>query len=194
MTDIIEQGIHRSPEELLNVFHQAAAVGDLQAYFGAFCRNGRFLGTDASENWPVEEFLEFSRPHFRDGKGWTYIPRLETRVLSYYPSVESPIFATFDELLDSPSFPSTCRGSGSLCFNSDKQSWYVVSYHLTFPIPNDIAKETCDRIATFEKKQRLKQATSEADKHRDELLRELDSEPHTSNKNTNTNTKSKKKK
>ncbi len=86
-------------EALLDGFNRAAAQANLSEYFGCFSSNGRFLGTDATENWTVEEFYSFSKPHFDGGKGWTYIPRPSSRKISIQSAPDgSPVFASFDEV------------------------------------------------------------------------------------------------
>ena len=62
----------------------------------------------------------------------------EKGALKYSSPENKPIFATFDELLDSESFGATSRGTGTLIFGSN--CWFIASYHLSFPIPDDIAK------------------------------------------------------
>ncbi|MEM7519043.1 MAG: nuclear transport factor 2 family protein, partial [Planctomycetota bacterium] len=53
---------------LLDDFHDAAARADLERYFGHFAPNGVFIGTDATERWPVEEFRAFCEPYFKDSE------------------------------------------------------------------------------------------------------------------------------
>ena len=61
-------------DELLDGFHAAAARSDLEAYLACFVDQGRFLGTDATENWSVEELREYAAPAFEMGNGWRYTP------------------------------------------------------------------------------------------------------------------------
>lgn len=181
MDSIIGKGIYESIDELLDSFHAAAACSDLARYFGCFSSSGSFLGTDSSENWTVREFYAFSEPYFmRSTSAWTYIPIRGSRRIQYVPthptSTSQALFASFDELLDSPSFLCTCRGSGSVLYNEELKSWQIFSYHLTFPIPNDIAKKMCADIATFEKRIKMKHLDEEANKAAQQLLEELDLE------------------
>lgn len=60
----------------------------------------------------------------------------------------------------------------------DGSYWYVASYHLTFPIPNPLAKDMCSRILSFE--QTL--LDRKADRAAAELLAELDAEDDTTGK------------
>lgn len=51
--------------------------------------------------------------------------------------------AWFDELLDSASY-GECRGTGVL--EKIEGGWKIVQYHLTIPMPNDLAKDLVARI------------------------------------------------
>lgn len=114
----------------LDEFHKAASNADFDAYFSLFSKDGVFIGTDASERWPVDAFKEFAKPYFSQGKGWTYVPRDRTIV------VHGDV-AWFDELLDNESY-GECRGSGVLV--KEGGQWKVAQYNLHFPVPNDLAK------------------------------------------------------
>ena len=59
--------------------------------------------------------------------------------------------AYFDELLDSKSY-GTSRGTGVLVKGA--HGWRIAQYALTFPIPNDLAKDMTDRIKAYEAKPR----------------------------------------
>jgi len=181
-SDIVRKSRHSSINELLDSFNRAAAVGDLNAYFGCFYNaSSRFLGTDSSENWTAPDFFEFAKPYF-DGANpaWEYIPISGSRRYEIFSATAgssgepAPLFATFDELLESKSFPSTCRGSGTLCFEGGY--WFVCAYHLTFPIPNDIAKDMTKTIGKYEKESKIRAEATEADRHAAELLEELELE------------------
>jgi hypothetical protein len=176
-TSIIRSAAHNSVEGLLDAFSRAAATGNLQEYFGCFYDDrSRFLGTDASENWTAAAFFEYAAPHFKgDGTpAWKYDPIPGSRKIDIYPSAEAPLFATFDELLSSVSFGATSRGSGTACYSSGH--WYICSYHLTFPIPNDLAKDITKAISKYETKKSLHAAAAVSDQHAAELLAELDME------------------
>ena len=58
--------------------------------------------------------------------------------------------AWFDEVLDSQSY-GTSRGTGVLIRGA--KGWRVAQYHLTFPIPNDLAGEMTGRIKAHEAEQ-----------------------------------------
>jgi SnoaL-like domain len=174
---------HSSVESLLDAFHAAAAEASIDNYFGCFYgSNSRFLGTDASENWSAVEFYQYSKPHFDRGSGWTYVPRTGSRKIEELCT--SPLaassgvtkIATFDELLDSQSFIATSRGSGTAVYDTELSSWFIQSYHLSFPTPNDIANEICSKIAAYEKKENAAALTRKADAAAAELLAELELE------------------
>jgi hypothetical protein len=95
----------------------------------------------------------------------------------------------FDELLGSESFKATSRGSGTLVL--DHGYWYIHQYHLTFPIPNPLAKGMCISIAKYEETEKEGTPVSRADAAAAELLAELDLED--ASKPPNKSTKSKKK-
>ncbi|HET8855531.1 MAG TPA: nuclear transport factor 2 family protein, partial [Salinimicrobium sp.] len=64
-----------------------------------------FLGTDASENWTLEEFKAYSKPFFEKGKAWTMTASDRNIYIS-----DSGKIAWFDELLNSSM--GMIRGSG----------------------------------------------------------------------------------
>ena len=123
---------------VLNRFHVAAGEADFDAYFALFAEDGVFLGTDATERWTVAEFKAFVRPHFEAGRGWLYTPGERHVVLS-----PDGRYAWFDEALSNTSY-GACRGSGVMQLTAD--GWKVAQYHLTIPIPNDLAKSVVDLI------------------------------------------------
>ena len=138
-----------SPDEaaagrVLDAFHAAAARSDFKAYFDLFTPDGVFIGTDAAERWPVPQFKGYAKAPFAAGKGWVYTPR--SRHVTIAP-VACRCVAYFDELLDSKSY-GTSRGTGVLL--KGPHGWKIAQYALTFPIPNDLAKDMTDRIKAHE--------------------------------------------
>ncbi len=123
---------------VLDAFHTAASKADEQAYFDLLAPNGVFLGTDATERWDKTAFRAFAHPYFSQGKGWTFKPRDRHVDLSRDGKV-----AWFDELLDSESY-GECRSTGVL--EKIDGGWKITQYHLTIPMPNDLAKEFVARI------------------------------------------------
>ncbi len=125
-------------EQTLDAFHTAAAQADEEAYFGLLAPAGVFLGTDASERWDKTAFRAFAHPHFAKGTAWTFVPRNRHVDLSGDGRV-----AWFDELLDSATY-GECRGSGVL--EKIDGTWKIQQYHLTIPVPNDLAKAIVAQI------------------------------------------------
>ncbi|GAA5215438.1 hypothetical protein GCM10025776_11950 [Corallincola platygyrae] len=122
----------------MDKFHHAAAEADGKTYFSLFHPEGVFIGTDAGERWTVTEFQGYAQPYFDQGKGWTYQPT------SRHISISSDKqFAWFDELLWNDKY-GQCRGSGTLV--KTESGWRLMQYHLTFPIPNELAKEITEKI------------------------------------------------
>jgi hypothetical protein len=124
--------------QLLDRFHRAASLAKFDEYFASFTPDGVFIGTDASERWTVEQFKAYARPHFDKGRGWTY-----TKVERNINVSTDGGHASFDELLDNTSL-GRCRGTGVLR-RIDGQ-WRIEQYHLTIPVPNELATEVVKRI------------------------------------------------
>ena len=131
-----------SVSEKLDAFHQAAADGDGATYFSLFAKNGVFIGTDKTERWPLANFKAFAEPIFSSGRGWTY--EMTSREIDFSPDGKT---AWFDELLKNEAY-GTSRGTGVLIL--DGEDWKIVQYHLTFPIPNDLAGDFTAQIKAFE--------------------------------------------
>jgi len=125
---------------VLDSYHKAASQADWDTYFDFMSDDGVFLGTDASERWPKEVFREYAV----DRTGWTYTPK--DRNVNLTPDGNS---AWFDEILDSENYGSS-RGTGVLIKTSD--GWKISQYHLTFPVPNELAREITDAIKAFEER------------------------------------------
>lgn len=123
---------------VLDDFHDAAAAGDWQRYFGLMTANAVFIGTDVSERWSRDEFQQYASGR----AGWTYYPG--ERHIDLSPDGNS---AWFDEILDSASYGTT-RGSGVLVNTAG--GWKIAQYHLTFPVPNPLARDITDQIKAFE--------------------------------------------
>ena len=130
--------------QTLDRLHAAAAKADGKAYFDLFAPDAVFIGTDATERWPVEAFRAYALPLFAKGKGWTYTPRLRHVTLADVPC---GCLAWFDEILDSAHY-GTSRGTGVLTLTPD--GWKIEQYVLTFPIPNDLAAAMTAKIRAYE--------------------------------------------
>jgi hypothetical protein len=132
--------------QVLDAFHAAAAHSDYDGYFDLFAPEGVFIGTDAAERWSVPAFKAYAKAPFAAGKGWTYTPR--ERHVTLAP-VACKCVAYFDEILDSQGY-GVSRGTGVLL--KGPHGWKIAQYALTFPIPNDLAKDMTDRIKAYEAK------------------------------------------
>ena len=109
-------------------WHKNAAEANFDAYFNAMSNKSIFIGTDASENWNIEAFKNFSKPHFDKGKAWNF----NAFDRNIYIDPEGNI-AWFDELLDT--WMGICRGSGVL--KKTDNSWKIEHYVLSLTTPND---------------------------------------------------------
>ncbi|WGD35658.1 nuclear transport factor 2 family protein [Olleya sp. YS] len=116
----------------LDDWHKAASNADFKAYFNLMTKDGVFLGTDATENWQLEDFKSFSKPYFDKGKAWSFTA-LERNIYVYHDQK----IAWFDELLDTQM--EICRGSGVI--KKVDGDWKVKHYVLSIAIPNDNVKE-----------------------------------------------------
>ncbi|MFK8011699.1 MAG: nuclear transport factor 2 family protein [Marinicellaceae bacterium] len=128
--------------DVLNNLHKAASQADSKVYFDLFTEQANFIGTDVGEYWNIDEFKAFAKPYFDKGQGWTYVPR--NREIKFN---ESDTVAWFHEVLDNESYGTT-RGTGVLVFSDN--TWKISQYHLTIPIPNDLAKNMTAEIKSFE--------------------------------------------
>jgi len=125
---IFAQAEEKEIDQVLEQWHQAAASADFDAYFKLMTKDAVFIGTDASENWEVEEFKTYSKPYFDKGKAWTFFPLERNIYLN-----KNKTIAWFDELLETDL--GLCRGSGIL--QKTKNGWRVQHYVLSVTIPNE---------------------------------------------------------
>ncbi len=122
---------------VLDDWHAAASEADEARYLGHFAPEARFLGTDASERWPIEEFRAYVREHFPSG-GWTYHPHDRVVVLS-----RDGRMAWFDEELTNAGY-GELRGTGVL--RRQGNVWRITHYSMTFTIPNGVAREVVNLV------------------------------------------------
>lgn len=133
-----EGDVEAAINAVLDRYHAAAAAADWTTYFDLMSEDGVFLGSDAGERWPKAEFQGYASA----SRGWTYTPRM--RNINLTPDGQS---AWFDEILLSASY-GTSRGTGVLILTD--AGWKISQYALTFPIPNDLAREVTDSIKAYE--------------------------------------------
>ncbi len=122
----------------LEDFHDAASKADGPRYFKHFAPDAIYMGTDATERWTVGEFRKFVEPYFSKGRGWTYVSRERHAYVANGGQT-----AWFDELLDNDSYGLT-RGTG--VFVRTAAGWKMSQYHLTIPVPNDLARTLVELI------------------------------------------------
>lgn len=132
---------HQAVNSVLDALHHNAAIANFTGYFDLYSDEAVFIGTDASEVWEMDEFKAYAKPHFDQGRGWTYVARDRHIYFSQHGHV-----AWFDELLDNASLGET-RGTGVLVKEGDK--WKIAQYHLTIPIPNALADDIAGQIKAF---------------------------------------------
>ena len=135
----VEQGRARAEvSAVLDALHTMASEADFDGYFNLYAREAVFLGTDATERWTREEFMDYTRARFDTGTGWTY--HMLERHVSVAPDGRT---AWFDERLENANLGET-RGSGVLV--QEEGRWKIAQYNLTIPIPNEMAREVAQRI------------------------------------------------
>lgn len=117
---------NRSANEVLDQWHRAAANANFDSYFNLMTKDAVFIGTDATENWQVEEFKAYAKPYFDKGKAWSFTP-LERNVYS----TNGMIY--FDELLSTQM--GICRGSGVLKLENGQPR--IAHYVLSIAVPNE---------------------------------------------------------
>lgn len=127
-------------DTVLDNLHDAAAKADWDRYFALYTKDGIFLGTDVSERWTIDQFKGYAS----GSKGWIYTKR--ERHTAITPDKNT---IWFDEVLNSAKY-GTSQGSGLLV--RTESGWRIAQYHLTFPMPNDLAGDFTAKIKKFEGK------------------------------------------
>ncbi len=119
-------------DTMLDKWHRAAATADFNTYFALLDNDAVFVGTDSSEVWSKNEFMNFAKPYFERGKVWNFHP------LNRHIYQEKNLLnqAWFDETLDT--WMGVCRGSG-VVIKKDGQ-WLIKHYVLSMTIPNEKVK------------------------------------------------------
>ncbi len=130
---------------VLDQLHHNASVANEESYFALFAPEGVFFGTDATERWTVDQFRAYAHPFFEQGRGWTYVPREGTRNIEFDPS---GTVAWFDEILDNENYGET-RGTGVVRLIDGE--WKIAQYHLTIPVPNELARKVVGMIRGLDK-------------------------------------------
>lgn len=126
---------------LLDEWHKAAAKADFDAYFSLMAEDGIYIGTDATENWNLSEFKNFSKPYFDKGKAWNFTA-LDRNI--YLSDDQQVIW--FDELLKT--HMGLCRGSGVL--TQEDGAWKIKHYVLSMTVPNKYVEEASQMKQSFD--------------------------------------------
>lgn len=125
-------------DSLLTDWHDAAAKADFTTYFGLMSEESIFMGTDETEYWTKQEFIDYAKPYFDKGKAWTF--RADTRRIYFNANLN---VAWFDEELITENL-GRCRGSGVL--EKEDGLWKIAHYNLSLPIPNGIIRDVIQQI------------------------------------------------
>ncbi|RRO19726.1 nuclear transport factor 2 family protein [Flavobacteriaceae bacterium 14752] len=129
-------------DEQISKWHQAAADADLKTYRSLMTEDAIFIGTDPTEYWQGQDFINFAKPYFDRGKAWTF-RKLERHI--YID--KSKQVAWFDELLDTQM--GICQGSGVLVQVNGE--WKIKHYVLSITIPNENVDKVKALKAEFDK-------------------------------------------
>lgn len=125
----------------LDNWHADAGGAKFDAYFSAMTPDAIFIGTDATENWNIEQFKAFAKPYFDKGKAWNF-KSVERHV--YFNKAKD--IAWFDELLDTQM--KICRGSGVM--RKENGQWKIAHYVLSMTFPNDLVDDVVKLKAPIE--------------------------------------------
>ncbi len=129
---------------VLDRLNAASTAADGDAYFALFAPEARFIGTDATEHWTLDQFRAYAGPHFARGNGWSYPATERTIVIA---PIDCRCIAWFEEKLTNASYGET-RGSGVLRLTAD--GWKIEQYVLSFAVPNDRARQVVEVIRDAE--------------------------------------------
>lgn len=129
--------------QLLDRLNELASQADFKNYFDLYAEESVFIGTDATEVWNKEQFMDYAKPHFARGRGWNF----KSLQRNIYFSKDGTI-AWFDEILDTQM--KICRGSGVL--EKQGKQWKIRQYVLSSAIPNDVADQVIKLKAPIEDK------------------------------------------
>ena len=115
--------------DLIDKWHGLAADAD-STYFTLMTDSAVFIGTDKTEVWPKNEFMDFALPLFAKGKGWSF------KVLNRNIYNKGEVY-WFDEQLDT--WMGICQASGVVL--KENGSWKIGHYQLSVTIDNDLMDE-----------------------------------------------------
>lgn len=118
--------------QTLDDLNNYAAQADFIKYFDLFADESVFIGTDATEIWTKPEFMKYAKPHFDNGKAWTFKTVKRNITVS-----KNGKLAWFDEILDTQM--KICRGSGVL--EKIGNRWKIRQYILSMTVPNEVSRD-----------------------------------------------------
>ena len=118
--------------QLIDDWHLAATNADSTSYFDLMTDNSIFIGTDKTEVWTKNQFLNFAAPYFAKGTAWDF-----KKISRNVYSSDFQELAWFDELIDTWMGP--CRGSGVV--KKINGHWFIQHYVLSVTVPNDDVQE-----------------------------------------------------
>jgi uncharacterized protein (TIGR02246 family) len=150
---------------VLDQLEAASKAADAEAYFALYTADARFVGTDASEHWDIDELRAYATPFFNRGQGWSY-PALG-RTITIAP-IECRCIAWFEEQLTNDSYGRT-RGSGVMRLTDD--GWKIEQYVLSLAVPNDLASPIAQIIEKFEQNEAAAETALDAQRTADEARR-----------------------
>lgn len=58
--------------KVIDAWHQAAGEANFENYFSLMSKDAVFIGTDATENWQLDEFKAYAKPHFDKARAWDF--------------------------------------------------------------------------------------------------------------------------
>jgi uncharacterized protein (TIGR02246 family) len=140
--------LQTSPEAdiaaVLDRLNAASTAADADAYFALYTPDARFVGTDASEHWTIDELRRYAAAAFASGRGWSYPATARTITIA---PIECRCIAWFEEELTNASYGRT-RGSGVMRLTDD--GWKIEQYVLSLAIPNAVARPVAGIIRALE--------------------------------------------
>ena len=122
----------KNVSKVLDDLNAFATAADFKNYFNLYATESTFIGTDATEIWNKEEFMNYAKPYFDKGKAWNFTSLKRNITFS-----ADGKYAWFDELLETQM--KLCRGSGVL--EKIGNQWKIKQYVLSQTIPNDVNNE-----------------------------------------------------
>lgn len=118
--------------KFIDQWHRDASEAKFDAYFDAIAEDGVYIGTDPEEYWTKQEFSEWAKKFFDDGKAWT----LKTTERNIYFSDDEDL-AWFSEKLDTSM--GVCHATGVA--EHSLNGWKIKYYQLSVTLPNKLMKD-----------------------------------------------------